>query len=142
MAVFVVDASIVISRFVKESYTPQTIALFARLKSGDFLYIPEFCRLECINVLWKHVRFQGVARAQAMQSVQDLLALPLTIVPAESVYIRALTIGLDHQLAIYDSIYIALAEKYQCPLITADVPQQRAAMAVGVTLKPVTEFRT
>jgi predicted nucleic acid-binding protein len=140
MAEYVVDATIVISRFVSEIYTPHTVALFAGLKTGDVLYIPEFCRLECINVLWKHVRFQGVARAQAVQAVHDLVALPLTIVSADPVYERALELGLDHGLAVYDSVYIALAEKYRCPLITADGPQQRASTTVGVTLKPITDF--
>ena len=140
MASYVVDASVVISRFVKESYTSHTIALFTRLNSGDIFYVPEFCRLECINVLWKHVRFQGVAREQAIQAVQDLLALPLTIASIESVYGRALELGLDHGLAVYDAIYIALAEKLDCPLITADEPQQRAAKTAGITLKPIIDF--
>src|SRR6266849_1318824 len=131
MAGFAVDATVVISRFVRESYTAQAVALFTRLQAGDRLYVPEFCRLECINVLWKHVRFHGVTRSQATQAIQDLLAVPLTITPAEPVYTRALTIGLDHELAVYDSIYIALAEKHHCPLITLDGPQQRAAVAVG-----------
>jgi predicted nucleic acid-binding protein len=140
MPAYVVDATIVISRFVRESYTPHTVALFTRLKSGDQLYVPEFCRLECINVLWKHVRFHGVTRNQASQAVQDLLSLPLIITPADSVYTRALTIGLDHQLAVYDSIYIALAEKNQCSLIAMDGPQQRVAVALGIQLRPITDF--
>ncbi len=129
-----------ISRFVKEAYTPHTVALFTLLKNGDSLYVPEFCRLECINVLWKHVRFQGVPRAQAVQAVQDLLALPLTIASIDSVYTCALEVGLNHELAVYDSIYIALAEKQGCPLITADGPQQRVATTVGIILKPITDF--
>lgn len=52
----------------------------------------------------------------------------------------ALQIGLVHQLAIYDSIYIALAEQFNCPLITADVKQEAAAKAIGVTIKPITDF--
>ncbi len=54
--------------------------------------------------------------------------------------VRALQIGLEHKLAIYDSVYIALAEKHNLPLITADARQAAAAQQVGVTLKPVTDF--
>lgn len=140
MVAYVVDASVVISRFVKEADTEYAVRLFNRLKTGDILYVPEFCRLECVNVLWKHVRFQGVLREQAIQAVQDLVALPLTIVPVDSFLERALNIGLDHQLAMYDSVYIALAENLSCSLVTLDEPQRRAATQHGVTSKPIQDF--
>jgi len=53
---------------------------------------------------------------------------------------RALEIGLKHQLAIYDSIYIALAEKLNYPLITVDQKQAKASQAEGVTLKNIADF--
>jgi len=53
---------------------------------------------------------------------------------------RALEIGLKHQLAIYDSIYIALAEKLNYPLITVDQKQAKASQAEGITLKNIADF--
>jgi len=47
---------------------------------------------------------------------------------------------LKHQLAIYDSIYIALAEKLNYPLITVDQKQAKASQAEGVTLKNIADF--
>jgi predicted nucleic acid-binding protein len=48
----------------------------------------------------------------------------------------------QHNLAIYDSVYIALAERLGFPLITADAKQAAAAAGVGATLKPTADFAT
>jgi predicted nucleic acid-binding protein len=49
---------------------------------------------------------------------------------------------LTHQLAIYDSAYVALAKRSGYSLITIDLPQQRAAAAESVILKPITDFKS
>jgi predicted nucleic acid-binding protein len=53
---------------------------------------------------------------------------------------RGLQIGLAHQLALYDSVYLALAEKLRYPLITVDERQAKAAAALGLILKSITDF--
>lgn len=141
MATYIVDASVVIERFIRGPYTANAQALFAQLAVNDTLIIPEFCLLEATNVLWKHVRFQGMPLAQAQTLLRDLRALPLKRAPVKRLLNTALDIGLKHQLAIYDSAYIALALHSRYPLITIDQPQSRAATAEGATLKPVTDFK-
>ncbi|HEX9839781.1 MAG TPA: type II toxin-antitoxin system VapC family toxin [Anaerolineales bacterium] len=66
--------------------------------------------------------------------------LPLTVMLVRDLLPRGLQIGLTHQLALYDSVYIALAEKLNYPLITADERQERAASAEGITIKALTDF--
>jgi predicted nucleic acid-binding protein len=65
MSDYVVDASVVIQRLIRETHTDNAIALFSQLTKTDNLIVPEFCLLECSNVLWKHVRFQGMPQSQA-----------------------------------------------------------------------------
>jgi predicted nucleic acid-binding protein len=137
---YIVDASVVIQHFIADTYTANADALFSELGSTLSLYMPEFCLLECANVLWKQVRFQGLAQSQAEKLLADLIGLPLTIAPVSGLLARALQIGLAHQLAVYDSVYIAVAERLGFPLITIDGKQESAAKAVGVSLKPVTDF--
>lgn len=141
MTTYVVDASIVIERLIRESYTSNVQALFMHLKRTDTLLIPEFCLLECTSVLWKHVRFQGMPFPTAEILLRDLRSLPLKRIPAKAALNDALRIGLTHQLAVYDSTYIALAKRLGYPLITIDAPQSRAAKAEGVILKPITDFK-
>ena len=96
--------------------------------------------LECINVLWKEVRFRGLPQPQAEQIVDELLALSFQIMPTVQLLPRALKIGLSCHLAVYDSLYIALALNLDCPLVTVDDRHRNGAIACGVVLKPITDF--
>jgi predicted nucleic acid-binding protein len=140
MSDYVVDASIVVQRLIRDTYTEYVKALFKGKTIFDTFYVPEFCILECTNVLWKQVRFHGLPQSEAEILTQNLAALPLTISPITGLLERALQIGLAHQLAVYDSVYIALAEKLKLPLITVDARQATAASALGLPLKPLTDF--
>ncbi len=140
MASYVVDTSVVMRRFIIEPYTPESRELLARMDRGDDLFIPEFCLIECVNVFWKKVRFQGLPQADAEQFIIDLLDLDFYIVPVSKLLTRALQIGLTHQLAVYDSLYIALALDRGFPLITVDDKQSNAATACGVVIKPINDF--
>lgn len=137
---YVVDTTILIEYLLTGQYTGNARALIRDVLPAQPLYIPEFARLECVNVLWKYVRFSGLPLQDATHLVADLLALPFTIVDVEPVYHRALNIGLQHQLAVYDCIYIALAALLVVPLITLDARQAKAASAEGVVMKPITDF--
>ncbi|MEQ8674555.1 MAG: type II toxin-antitoxin system VapC family toxin [Aggregatilineales bacterium] len=141
MIKYIVDTSIMMQYLLSEPHTANVSTLFEHVaKSTTTVYVPEFCLLECTNVLWKHVRFQGMPQNTADLLTQDLLALDLILVAVTNMLPRALEIGLKHELAVYDSLYIALAEKLGYPLITVDVKQEKAALAEGITLKPITEF--
>jgi len=140
MSDYVVDVSVIVQRLIRDRYTNNAKALFQRLTAPDQLYAPEFCSLECANVLWKHVRFHGMPRAEADILLRDLVGLPLALQPVTGLLERSLEIGLAHQLAMYDSLYIALAERLRYPLITADAKQEAAARVLGVSLKAITDF--
>jgi predicted nucleic acid-binding protein len=137
MAGYIVDASIVIEYLVNGEHTRQAKRLFEQKINDDQLIVPEFALLECTNVLWRQVRFQGMS----VEKDQALRKLPLRRVPAKSVLDTALRIGLTHQLAIYDSIYIALALRSGLPLIALDQPQIRAALTEGVALVSVEDLK-
>jgi len=137
---YIVDTSIIVQALITDTHTPNVKALFRAWKPEDSLIIPEFCILECTNVLWKYVRFHGMLQSTAETLIQHLEGLPLTIHSTNGLLNRSIQVGLAHQLAIYDSIYIALAEKLSFPLITDDSKQTKAASAEGITLKAITDF--
>jgi predicted nucleic acid-binding protein len=137
---YIVDTSVVADVLVSGIYTVQAERLMLSVDNMTKLLVPGFCLVECTNVLWKRVRARGISQAEAEILADDLLPLPLSIASVDKLFKRALQIGLAHQLAIYDSVYIALAESYQYPLITADAKQETAARTVGVIIKPITDF--
>lgn len=140
MTHYVIDASVVVQLLITDTYSAETENLFDSVEDGNKLVVPEFGLLECTNVLWKHVRFHNLPQADAERLVKDLIQLDIVVTPATGLMPRALEIGLKHQLAIYDSIYIALAEKLNYPLITVDQRQAKASQAEGITLKDITDF--
>ncbi len=137
---YIVDTSIVIQHLLSDVHTTYAEALFEGLGETVMIHVPEFCFVECTNVLWKRVRFHGLSETTAEGLAENLLALPVTVVPTSGVLKRSLQIGLKHQLAVYDALYIALAETLTLPLITDDQRQAKAAHAEGVLLKPITDF--
>ena len=120
LAHYLVDTSIVIQHLLSDVHTVYAEALFEGLGDTVMIHVPEFCFIECTNVLWKRVRFHGLPQSVAEGLLNNLLALPITVVPTAGVLKRSLQIGLRHQLAVYDSMYIALAETLALPLITDD----------------------
>ena len=137
---YIVDTSVLADFLVTGTYTPNVETLILSLDRTTNLLVPEFSLVECTNVLWKRVRFQNLPQEEAETLIADLRLLPLIFMSINTVLTRSLQIGVEHQLAIYDSVYIALAEKYGYPLITADTKQEKAARSVGVTIKPITDF--
>ena len=69
-----------------------------------------------------------------------MLTLPLQMQPVYNLLPQVLQIGLAHQLAVYDSLYIALALSLNCPLVTVDDRQLQAAIAQGSAIDPITDF--
>lgn len=134
MPVYVVDASVVIEYLVVGTNTQSVRAFMGSVTSQDRLVVPEFCLLECTNVVWKRVRFSGMTRSEATGVLQVLRALKLNRMPMKRLLDRSLEIGLDHSLAVYDSAYLALAQHFDCPLVTLDDKQGQAAAAERVVL--------
>lgn len=79
--------------------------------------------------------FNGIALENASFILEGLISLPLNLAEAERLLSRSLTIALTHSLAVYDSVYIALAQQYTCPLVTLDRRQQTAAENAGVVVR-------
>ncbi|NJO72704.1 MAG: type II toxin-antitoxin system VapC family toxin [Leptolyngbyaceae cyanobacterium RM1_406_9] len=70
---YVVDTSVVMQRLIVEVNTSQVRRLFAEMTQGTVLVVPEFCLLECANVLWKQVRFQGMPQSTAEHLLIDFV---------------------------------------------------------------------
>jgi predicted nucleic acid-binding protein len=140
---FVVDTSILIQGYIEDVHTPQAQSLLYSALGAEptpTLYVPEFCVLECTNILWKRALFHNKPTEEVTQTLLNLLAFPLVVHLLVDLLPRSLAGGIAHRLTICDAIRIALAEQLACPLITDDERQTNAALAVGLALKPITDF--
>jgi predicted nucleic acid-binding protein len=137
---YIVDASVVAEYLVTGPFTTQATAFFRGAFAGDQFTVPEICLNECANVIWKAIRFRGMPPSQGFQALLDLKALPLKRTPTKSILSLALSIGLKHDLAIYDSLYIALAQRSQLPFVTLDVKQGKVASTEGIITLSISQF--
>ena len=71
-------------------------------------------------MFWRRYRQGDITAEEATESIADLLTLDIPLVPASSLAQAALRRALQHQRTVYDSLYLALAQERDCPLMTAD----------------------
>ncbi len=125
----VVDASVALRWVIEEDGTDEALALWDRWQAaGERLIAPPIFRAEVANTLRQFVRRSVVTASEA----DDLLDTLLEIVAMEeppSLYARALRMAHELDLgAVYDALYLALAERQSCEIWTAD---RKLARAVG-----------
>lgn len=139
---FVIDTSALLQAYIQDTYTQNVLALIASLLKDDapVLHFCEMGLVESTNVLWKHVQRETVTLEDAKNSLQNLLDLPLLIHPTAPYLSEALIIAHKYTLAVYDSLYIALAQSLDCPLITADGKQEGVAISVGISVQSLTDL--
>jgi predicted nucleic acid-binding protein len=119
---FIVDASVAIKLFIEQPLSDRAIALFDQLDS-DFppkLYVPDLFFIECANVLWQYVRRTNYPADKARQDITNLKEFALEVTPTGELVTEALNLAIAHQISAYDACYLALSQRCNAVLITAD----------------------
>lgn len=100
----------------------------ARLTAGDDLVAPDLVDVETVAVLRKRWMAGDLSKNRFSAAIDDLEDLGLVRYPALPLMRRAFE--LRDNVTAYDAVYVALAERLDCPLVTAD---RRLAAAPGIT---------
>lgn len=109
----IVDASVGFKWLVAEQDSDRALAL-----RSEELHAPELFQVEVTNALHVSALRGRIADAQ---SFLGALMLQLPILHASDPLLpRALEIAPQTRRSIYDSLYVALAERERCELVTAD----------------------
>lgn len=119
----VVDASVVVAALTDDDSTGTTVR--ARLRD-ESLAAPHLLDLE-VTAAWRRLAAGGQLDQRRIElAFADLGALSLRRVPHRGLLARCWE--LRDNLTIYDAVYVALAERLQTTLVTAD---RRLAGATG-----------
>jgi predicted nucleic acid-binding protein len=115
----VVDASVALKWFLTEE--PQAAQALAIVQDGTTLIAPDFLVAEVCNAAWRSARLGRITQAQVDEIAASLPRFFDALVSATGLAPRAVAIAgqLDHP--VYDCFYLALAEKEQSNLVTADM---------------------
>ncbi len=100
----------------------------SRLTTGDDLVAPDLIDVETVAVLRKRWLAGDLSKSRFSAAIDDLEDVGLVRYPALPLMRRAFELRDD--VTAYDAVYVALAERLGCPLVTAD---QRLADAPGLT---------
>ncbi len=117
MTRYVVDASVVVKWFVPEVHAEAAQSL---LREGLSLYSPDLVRAEIGNVLWKKWRRDEVSSDTVEAVLRDLEGFNLEIKPSTLLLGVAWDVARRFDRTFYDGLYVALAMRTDCPLVTAD----------------------
>ncbi len=117
MKTVVVDACVAIKWFIPENYTLHAQNLW---KKNTKLLVPNLLFAEIGNILWKKQRFKEISKEDACQILSDFQRLPLESCAIELLLNDAWQIAITYQCTFYDALYVALALKEECLLVTAD----------------------
>src|ERR1017187_2437409 len=127
MSDVVVDSCVIAKWFVPETDSAlaervltDTIAAGCKLFALDLIFV------EVTNVIWKKYRQKLITLAEAEDSLADLLQRPVQTEPAIPLLDRALAIAVKYDRAVYDALFVALAQDLGVKGVTADEPLYRA----------------
>ncbi|MEX2373930.1 MAG: type II toxin-antitoxin system VapC family toxin, partial [Dehalococcoidia bacterium] len=94
------------------------------------------------NTLWKR---SGLRRELSDDDARTTFALLTAglerIEPSTPLLPQALDLALAHRQAVYDCIYVALAQRAGCPLVTADGPLVRSMSGAAVQVIHLDDLR-
>lgn len=115
---YVIDASVAIKWYLPEEHSVHAV----RLPLLDIqLHCPDLMFAETGNILWKYVLRSECSHGKAVAILRELKALSLKVWNTPQIAEEALEIACRTKRTFYDSLYVALAVKNNCQMITADL---------------------
>jgi predicted nucleic acid-binding protein len=124
----VVDASVAVRWFVE---APGSSAAATLLEGDEILLAPDLVVSEVVNVAWKLVRAGEISREHGARIAVAIGHSFTRLVPAPQLAERAFALAVELDHPVYDCLYLALAEREGCRLVTAD---RRLAAKAGAEL--------
>lgn len=129
----VVDAS-TLAKYILREENWRSVSAFIREKKP--LYSLDQAAKEVGSALWKHYRLRKVADREVVTetylALLKLFETGVVILENERAYLGdALRIALDYGAPLYDSLYLAQAQKHG-ELLTSDKSQANVARKLGV----------
>ena len=84
------------------------------------IVVPDLFWAEVGSVLWRRHRVRELAPAEALGMLEDMFGQAVRSVPVQSLISNALIMAMALGHSIYDCVYLALADREECRLVTAD----------------------
>jgi predicted nucleic acid-binding protein len=83
---------------------------------------PSIWEAEVANVLWMATRAKVVEHGEALSKLEYAQALGIQSMAVTGLWRGALTRSIQHTVAVYDTLFVELAEREGVPMVTFDGP--------------------
>ena len=113
----VIDASVACKWFFEEPLSSEARSLAT---SNTVFTAPDMILAECANVAWRRVRSRAAPQAQAQAFLKTLPHWFDSLTPSERLHETAFAMAVALNHSVYDCLYLALAEREQTRMVTAD----------------------
>lgn len=118
---YIVDTSIAVKLVLPEADSLKAISLFDDFaQSTHDLFAPDLFPTEVANVLTMAERSGKLQSGEALAGFWNIMRISPTLHTATPLLPRAIEIAQQFRQSVYDSLYVALAEREGCELVTAD----------------------
>ncbi|MEO8094530.1 MAG: type II toxin-antitoxin system VapC family toxin [Pseudolysinimonas sp.] len=117
----VVDASSIVMLLTEPSTSAQQVA---DRVAGSQPHAPDHLPVEVTNVIRRYRKASLLTATEARLTLDAFWAIPIELWPLEVLRERVWELG--DNLTAYDAAYVALAERLDAPLLTADARIARA----------------
>jgi predicted nucleic acid-binding protein len=84
------------------------------------LIAPDSWYAEFLNVVWQAIRFQDISPGYGLELLDEVERLLNWSVPVHSLWREALVVAEENGCSTYDTLFVALAEREHCDLLTYD----------------------
>lgn len=118
---YVLDSSVALKWVLPEADSAKTIRLRDEYKHGIHeLIAPDIFTPEIANGLASAERQGRIKTGESALLLHDILRSAPVIHPSPPLLLRAMGLAIETRRAVYDCIYLALAEAEGCEMVTAD----------------------
>jgi predicted nucleic acid-binding protein len=116
------DASLVVKWHTPdESGWEHALVFYQSLEAGAVhVAAPEHLKVEAIRLLQLGVRDKRYSPDEGLRRTAAFLNLPITYTANDLLFEEAFRLASHYMIALYDSLYLALAQALEVPLVTAD----------------------
>ena len=132
---YVLDCSVALKWFFQEPLSDVATRLLEKLQLGHAeLVAPDCIVAELGHSCRKLVLGRKLSAEESYAAIEEFAALPIALVPSRVLARPAMELAIQHLGTFYDALYIALAERENLKVITADDRMANAFARIDRTL--------
>lgn len=118
---YVLDSNVAIKWVLPESDSPRALAFLDDFLRGVHeLITPDVFPVEAAHALTKAERRGMIRHSESKDKLADVISVGVVLHPYLPLLERAMEVSCQARIGVYDCLYVALAEREGCELITAD----------------------